>query len=112
MKHTFNLPAYTMMVVFGLGASMLSVKGYAQKLDTTVHKVERKTDQTAKTVGHKTASTAVKGEATIVDKTYKGKEGPHGENVFIDKKDNKYYVDKKGKKVYLKSWQIRDKKKD
>ena len=112
MKHTFNLPARALMVVFGLAGSMLTLRGYAQKVDTTVHRVERKTDQTAKAVGHKTASTAVKGAATVTDKTYKGKEGPHGENVFIDKKDNKYYVDNKGKKVYLKSWQIKDKKKE
>jgi hypothetical protein len=106
MKHT------AITVVFALAGSMLSLHGHAQKVDTAAHRVERKSDQAAKTVGHATASTAVKGESAVVDKTYKGKEGPHGENVFIDKKDNKYYVDKKGKKVYLKSWQIRDKKKD
>lgn len=69
-------------------------------------------DSTAKKVGNKTASIAVKGASKVADKTYKGKEGPGGQTVYIDKKDNKYYVDDKGKKVYLKASEIRDKKKD
>jgi hypothetical protein len=69
-------------------------------------------DSTAKKIGHKTASIAVKGASTITDKTFKGKEGPNGETVYIDKKDRKYIVDEKGKKVYLKKSQIHDKKKD
>ena len=68
-------------------------------------------DSTAKKVGNKTASVAVKGASKITDKTYKDKEGPDGQTVYIDKKDRKYYVDDKGKKVYLKPSQIRDKKK-
>jgi hypothetical protein len=67
-------------------------------------------DSTAKKVGNKTASVAVKGASKITDKTYKGKEGPGGQTVYIDKHDKKYYVDGKGKKVYLKPTEIRDKK--
>lgn len=67
-------------------------------------------DSTAKKIGNKTASVAVKGAMKITDKTYKGKEGPGGQTVYIDKNDKKYYVDDKGKKVYLKPSEIRDKK--
>lgn len=67
-------------------------------------------DSTAKKVGNKTASVAVKGASKIVDKTYKGKEGPGGQTVYIDKSDRKYYVDGKGKKIYLKESEIHDKK--
>jgi hypothetical protein len=67
-------------------------------------------DSTAKKVGNKTASIAVKGASKVTDKTYKGKVGPGGQTVYIDKKDNKYYVDGKGKKVYLKPSEIKDKK--
>ncbi|MDQ0108103.1 hypothetical protein SAMN05660909_00598 [Chitinophaga terrae (ex Kim and Jung 2007)] len=69
-------------------------------------------DSTAKKVGNKTASIAVKGASAVTDKIYKGKEGPNGEVVYIDKKDRKFIVDEKGKKVYLKPSQIHDKKKD
>lgn len=67
-------------------------------------------DSTAKKVGNKTASVAVKGASKVVDKTYKGKEGPGGQTVYIDKSDRKYYVDGKGKKIYLKPSEIHDKK--
>jgi hypothetical protein len=66
-------------------------------------------DSTAKKVGHKTASIAVKGASKVTDKTYKGKEGPGGQTVYIDKHDKKYYVDEKGKKIYLKASEIHDK---
>ena len=66
-------------------------------------------DSTAKKVGHKTASIAVKGASKITDKTYKGKQGPGGQTVYINKQDKKYYVDEKGKKVYLKPSDIHDK---
>ena len=69
-------------------------------------------DSTAKKIGNKTASVAVKGAKKLTDKTYKGKEGPDGQTVYIDKNDKKYYVDEKGKKVYLTPAQIHDKKKD
>lgn len=73
---------------------------------------QKKLDSTARKIGNKTASVAVKGAMKITDKTYKGKEGPGGQTVYIDKNDKKYYVDDKGKKVYLKASEIRDKKKD
>jgi hypothetical protein len=66
-------------------------------------------DSTAKKIGHKTASIAVKGASKVADKTYKGKEGPGGQTVYIDKHDKKYYVDEKGKKIYLKATEIHDK---
>lgn len=83
-------------------------QGMAQGVDSTAKKIGKKGEQ----IGNKTASVAVKGAMKITDKTYKGKEGPDGQTVYIDKKDRKYYVDDKGKKVYLKPSQIRDKKEE
>lgn len=70
---------------------------------------QKKIDSTIKKIGNKTASVAVKGASTITDKVYKGKEGPDGQTVYIDKKDRKYFVDDKGKKIYLKPSQIKNK---
>ncbi|MEC5147400.1 hypothetical protein [Chitinophaga sp. 212800010-3] len=75
------------------------------------HSFAQGIDKTVKKIGHKTASIAVKGASTVTDKIYKDKEGPNGETVYIDKKDRKFIVDEKGKKVYLKKSQIHDKKK-
>ncbi|HEY0174950.1 MAG TPA: hypothetical protein VGC08_01145 [Pedobacter sp.] len=67
-------------------------------------------DRTATSIGHKTAEVAVKGTSKIGDKTYKGKIAPDGSDVYIDGKNRKYYVNKKGGKVYLKASQIRNKR--
>lgn len=73
---------------------------------------QQRVDSAAKKVGDKAASTAVKGVSTIKDKVYKGKKAPDGSAVYIDNKDRKYYIDKKGKKIFLKPSQIRDKAAD
>jgi len=64
-------------------------------------------DHTAAKVGNKTAEVAVKGSAKVVDKTWKGMMAPDGSDVYIDNKNRKYYVTKKGAKVYLKASQIK-----
>lgn len=84
----------------------------AQEKKTEAGKVIQKTgkvvEKGAKSVGNKTAEVAVKGGAKVVDQTYKGKMAPDGSNVYIDGKNNKYYVNSKGAKVYLKAIQIRN----
>lgn len=94
-------PNFLIAAAIGITVTLAGQHTFAQGIDST-----------AKKIGNKTASIAVKGASTIADKTFKGKEGPNGETVYIDKKDRKYIVDGKGKKVYLKKSQIHDKKKD
>ena len=88
--------------LLALAIGLISTSAFAQSTG-------QKIDSTAKKVGNATASTAVKGTSAITDKIYRGKEGPNGETVYINKYDHKYIVNKKGKKVYLKASQIRDK---
>ncbi|MRG45428.1 hypothetical protein GFS24_09895 [Chitinophaga sp. SYP-B3965] len=95
--------------LMGTAITLISLDGMAQGIDSTIKKVGDKTASTAKKVGNKTASTAVKGASAIKDKIYKGKQAPGGEVVYIDAKDRKYFVDEKGKKVYLKPSQIKNK---
>lgn len=84
----------------------------AQEKKTEAGKVIQKTgkavEKGAKSVGNKTAEVAVKGGAKVADQTYKGKMAPDGTNVYIDGKNNKYYVNSKGAKVYLKASEIRN----
>ncbi len=84
-----------------------------EKKKTEAGKVIQKTtkavEKGAKAAGDKTAEVAVKGASKVADQTYKGKMAPDGSNVYIDGKNNKYYINKKGAKVYLKASQIRDK---
>ena len=76
--------------------------------------VGQKIKKTASNVGNKTAELSVKGVNKVGGKTYKGYEAPDGSDVYIDKHDKKYYINKKGGKVYLKKSQIkkREEKKD
>ncbi|RPE14219.1 hypothetical protein EGT74_12155 [Chitinophaga lutea] len=89
---------YILAAILGLGLTFTAADSFAQGIDST-----------AKKVGNKAASTAVKGVSAIKDKIYKGKQGPNGQVVYIDNKDRKYYVDDKGKKVFLKPSQIKNK---
>lgn len=100
MKKHFLTAAFALALV-----SVISVGAQAQEKKTVGEKIE----STANKVGNKTAEVAVKGSAKVADKTYKGKIAPDGTNVYIDGRNRKYYVDKKGGKVYLKASQIRNK---
>jgi hypothetical protein len=64
---------------------------------------------TAKTVGHKTSQIAASGAAGVVDKKYRGKCGPNGQTVYINKNSHYYYISKKGHRIYLKKSQLMDK---
>jgi hypothetical protein len=104
----------SLIAIAALGMYSLNAKAQEkQEKKTEVGKVLQKTGKTvkkgAKTVGNKTAEVAVKGGAKVVDQTYKGKMAPDGSDVFIDGKNRKYYINKKGAKVYLKASQIRNK---
>jgi hypothetical protein len=87
-------------------AGSVSLSAQAQEKKKTVGQT---IDKTASNVGNKTAEVAVKGVSKVGDKTYKGKIAPDGTDVYIDGKNRKYYVNKKGGKVYLKASQIRNK---
>ena len=83
----------------------------AQEKKTEAGKVIQKTgkavEKGAKSAGNKTAEVAVKGGAKVADQTFKGRMAPDCSNVYIDGKNNKYYINSKGAKVYLKASQIR-----
>jgi hypothetical protein len=73
-----------------------------------IDKTGKAIGKTATKVGNKTAEVAVKGSAKVADQTFKGKMAPDGSNVYIDGKNKKYYINKKGAKIYLKASQIKD----
>ncbi|WP_447640602.1 MULTISPECIES: hypothetical protein [Chitinophagaceae] len=94
---------------FTLTTSSVSAQS---KIEKTADKTGKAVGKDAKAVGNKSAELATKGFAKVKDKTYKGKVAPDGSDVYIDKKDKKYYLNKEGKKIYLKNSQIKDKSKD
>ena len=69
-------------------------------------------DSTVKKAENKTAELASKGKSAVVDEVYKDKCGPAGQSpIYIDHNSKYYYVDKKGKKVYVAKSSLKDKPK-
>jgi hypothetical protein len=93
------------LALLAMSTAFVSLSASAQEKKT----VGQTIDKTAKTVGNKTAEVAVKGAAKVSDKRYKGMMAPDGSDVYINGKNRKYYVNKKGNKVYLKAAQIKAK---
>ena len=65
--------------------------------------------KTINKIGNKTAQVAVKGTSAITDKKYDSKVGPDGQTIYINKHSHYYYVDARGKKVYVSKAHLKDK---
>lgn len=102
----------TKKILMGLAAvgmmASISFTAVAQEKKTKVGKAIQKTGKAVKSGANKTAEVAVKGTAKVVDAKWKGKMAPDGSDVYIDGKNNKYYINSKGAKVYLKASEIRN----
>jgi hypothetical protein len=89
------------------------IKKDAKATGSFVKKGAKATGQTVKkgatAAGQKTAELASKGQSEVVDKTYEGKVGPNGETIYINNKSEYYWVDKKGKRHYVKESELKDK---
>jgi hypothetical protein len=67
------------------------------------------TEKTASKVGNKTAEIASKGASAVADKKFDGKVAPNGETVYIDKNSAYYYVNSKGRHIYIKKTELVEK---
>jgi len=97
---------------FALAALISSTATAQSKTEKAVENTGKAIEKGAKAVGKKTAEVASKGVSKIADQTYRGKMAPDGSNVYIDGNNKKYYINKKGEKIYLKSSQIKDRPKN
>ena len=78
------------------------IKDGAKKTGKTVKKG-------AKKFGNKTAELASKGTAKVLDRTYDGKVAPNGKTVYITEDSRYYWVNGKGKRMYITQDQLKDK---
>lgn len=108
-RYVMGLIAVAAFGLFSLNANAQEKKEKKTEVGKAIQKTGEAVEKGATAVGNKTAEVAVKGSAKVADQTYKGKMAPDGSNVYIDGKNRKYYVNKKGAKVYLKASQIRNK---
>jgi len=98
-----------MKKIFGIAifAAALAFSGTAMAQEKT--NAAQDVKSAGKKVGNKTAEIASKGASKVVDKTYKDKVGPDGETIYIDKHSKYYYVDSKGKHIYISKSELKDK---
>lgn len=96
-------------IVFSANAQVKEKEKPKEKtgVGKAIDKTGKAVGKTATKVGNKTAEVAVKGTAKVADQVYKGKMAPDGSDVYIDGKNRKYYINKKGGKVYLKASEIK-----
>jgi hypothetical protein len=107
MKTKYLSSALVIALCAGMSFGSVAQEKKKETVGQTVDKTGKAIGKTASKVGNKTAEVAVKGGAKVVDQTYKGMMAPDGTNVYIDGKNRKYYINKKGAKIYLKASQIR-----
>lgn len=108
-RYIIGLFAVAALGLFSLNANAQEKKEKKTEVGKALQKTGKAVEKGANAVGNKTAEVAVKGSAKVADQTYKGKIAPDGSNVYIDGKNRKYYVNKKGAKVYLKASEIKNK---
>lgn len=108
MKKKFAIGLLAIALVGGAGLSVNAQEKKKTEVGKALDHTGKAIDKGAKSVGNKTAEVAVKGEAKVSDKTWKGKMAPDGSNVYINSKNEKYYVNAKGAKIWLKPSQIKN----
>jgi hypothetical protein len=103
MKSFFKAICFILMM--GISISVIG----QEKKDTLKINPDPKIKKAAKKAGNKTAELAAKGAASVADQVYKDKVGPAGHKVYIDNHSRYYYINEKGRKVYIAKSRLKDK---
>ena len=83
----------------------------AENTEEEAREAKEETKDGVDKLGDKISEAAANAAAEVNDQMYKGKMGPHGENIYINKHDKYYYINDEGKKVFLLKSELRDKPK-
>lgn len=86
-----------------------STKSTSQQIKEGFSEAGLEMKETAVMVGNKTAEVSVKAFQSIKDKRLKNKQGPDGEDVYIDSKSRYYTINERGGKEYLRADQVKPK---
>jgi hypothetical protein len=96
-----------MKKIIAVICSSLLLMGY-----TATAQVKDDVKEGAKKTANKTAEVASKTAAKVADEKLKDKEGPDGQNVYVNGHGQYYWIDKKGHKIYLKESELKPKHKE
>lgn len=110
-----KITGIALAALLGLSAPALA-QSKAEKAGNGIKKGASKawqgTKKGAKTVGNKTAEVASKGKARIVDKKSEEWTGPEGQTIFVTSDHQYYWVNGKGKRIYVSEAALRARNKD
>lgn len=109
MKKFFG---FFIIAMIGFSTASLA-QSTADKVEHGIKKGAKKTwhvtKKGAKAVGNKTAEVASKGAARITDKKSDEWVGPHNQTIYIDDLGKYYWVDKKGKRIFVTEGELKKK---
>ena len=86
-----------------------TTKEVASDVKEGVKESAHEVKEVGKDVGNKTAEVSVKAVSEIKDKKLKNKVGPDGQTVYEDRYGNYYWVNDKGRKIYLTEARLKSK---
>src|SRR5215203_1989600 len=111
MKKIFGI---ALIAVLGFSAPVFA-QSTTEKAGNGVKKGASKawsgTKKGAKAVGNKTAEVASKGKAKVTDKKSDEWIGPEGQTIYVDDGNKYYWVNGKGKRIYVSEAALRAKTK-
>jgi uncharacterized protein YcfL len=90
---------------------LLVVMLLAISYNAPAQEVKQKVKKGAKAVGNNTAEAASKAASRVADQKLKDKLAPNGEDVYVNGHHEYYWIDKKGRKQYIKESQLVNKTK-
>lgn len=86
-----------LIAMLGLSAPVLA----QNKAEKGAKKAWQGTKKGAKKAGHKTAELASKGKARVTDKKSDQWIGPQGQTIYIDSQNRYYWINGRGKRIYV-----------
>ena len=106
-----------MKKMFGIAlVAMLGLSAPALAQDSKVEKGAKKawkgTKKGAKKAGHKTAEVGVKGAARVADQKSDVWIGPAGQTIYVTGGDRYYWVNGRGKRIYVSENALKARNKD
>ncbi len=93
-----KIVSIAVIALLGLSAPALAQDS---KVETGAKKAWKGTRKVGKKVGNKTAEVASKGASRVADKKSDEWIGPEGQTIYIDEVDRFYWVNGRGKKIYV-----------
>lgn len=99
------------LLMFAVPATSFAQKDQSttQEVKSGVKKGYKGAKKGIKKGAHEVAEQASEAKSDITDKEVENKMGPNGQDIFLSDDGRYYYVDGKGRRVYLSASQLKDK---